>query len=200
MTENILTYSLGSLFLGICISVVCVTLLLVFIKYLNKNSFFNLVSYITAGILFLVLAYNCMGVCGALAMKSDIDFIEETVSQIINLSIPDYNSNFDQEVSSDIIRQVLKVNPILNCFFDSTDLEKCSIADLPHIIASQLYDYLNSIIIKKILWSVAFIIIVAFIIVKTMENRGSSRYRSTSSCYSSGRISSRNNRIVARRR
>ena len=200
MLENILTYSIGSILWGIVISVACVGILLLLIKGWRKNSFFNLVSYIAAGILFLILAYNCTGICSAVAMKSDIAFTESMISQMIGIAVPDYYSNYNQQASSEIIRQVINENPILNYFFDSSNIEDCKISELPHVLASKLYDSLNSMILKKSLWSVAFLIIAGIVIVKTMDNGGAVRRRSSSSRYSSERIASRNRPPISRRR
>ena len=200
MLENILTYSLSSIFGGIVISVACVVLLLMLIKVWSKNSLFSPFSFLAAGILFLILAYNCTGICSAFAMKSDVDFIESMISQMINISIPNHDTYLNQEATSDVIKQIITGNPILNYFFDSTNFGDCTLKELPQVIASKLHDSLNSMILKKFIWSVAFMVIGAVVIVKTMDSVVTSRHKSSTSRYSSERVSSRNRRPVSRRR
>ena len=198
MLEDILTYSIGSIFLGTLISVSCIGILLILIKAWNRKSLFSPITYITAGILFLILAYNCTCIIGAIAMKSDIEIMESMISQMINLPMSEYNPDIDQEVSSEIIRQVIMDNPVLNYFFGSTNFDNYTLSELSHVITNNLYDSLNTLIIQKILYSVSFIVIGAIVILKTLNNGIPSMHRSASSRYISGRNSLRNRRTMNR--
>ena len=59
MTLNILSYSIGMLFLGILIAIVFLALFVFLIKGWYKDAFFKPASYIIMGVLGLVLIYNC---------------------------------------------------------------------------------------------------------------------------------------------
>lgn len=204
MIENILTYSIGSLFWGILIAFACIGLFLFLIKGWYKDAYFNLISYIIAGILCIILIYNCTIICGAIAMKSDLNFFEALIAQAINLSFSDYDMIVNQETSNEILQQAIKKHPILNYYIGSGDFSGWKLSELPHVMAETLKSYLNKLILRRVLWSLGFVIIGAILATKTISRSGrsgkSSSSRSKESRSNHSRPTTRGRRPVARRR
>ena len=192
MIENILTYSIGSFIWGILIALACTGLILFIIKAMNQDSFFKPLSYVVALILCVILAYNCTIICSAISMKSDIGFVEGIITQIVQTSIISYDGAADQEVTNEILQTVLRENPILYHTIGLSNFEGVKLSELPHTLANNFYDYLNSLIWKKVLWSISFIVLGIVLTITTLGRAGkSSRYRSR---IDNNRVSSRSSR------
>ena len=192
MIENILTYSVGSFIWGILIALACTGLILFIIKAINQDSYFTPLSYIIALILCVILAYNCTIICSAISMKSDIGFVEGIITQIVQISIASYDSAADQEVTNEILQTVLRENPILYHSIGLSNFEGIKLSELPHLLANNFYDYLNSLIWEKVLWSLLFIVVGIVLTIVTLGRTGNSnRYRSR---MGNSRVSSRTSR------
>ena len=178
MTLNILSYSIGMLFLGILIAIVFPALFVFLIKGWYKDAFFKPASYIIMGVLGLVLIYNCTIICGAFAMKSHVGTFEQIISDIIAENVPDSDTIADRPVSNEIIQGAIERHPILKNFIASADFTGWKISELPHAIADSIRDYLNNIILKKCLWASSLTLLAAILTIKSI-GRGQSKSRLT---------------------
>ncbi|MBD5233966.1 MAG: hypothetical protein HDS65_07310 [Bacteroidales bacterium] len=179
MIENILAYSIGSLFWGILIAIVCMCLFLFLIKGWYKDAYFKPVSYIIAIILGTILVYNCTIICGAIAIKLNVNSFENQVVHVVKSNFPDYDAVVDQRTSNDIIQQVVKEHPILLYYVGSGNFEGWKLSELPNVMSDTLRSYLNNIIIKKIAWSLGFVILGAIIAIKTIGRNDSVKRQTT---------------------
>ena len=201
MIENILTYSIGSLFWGIVIALICIGLFLLLIKGWYKDAYFKPVSYIIAGALCLVLIYNCTIICGAIAMKSDIELFEGLVSRAITSSFPDFDITVDERTSNEILQKVLEEHPILYYYVGSCNFEGWRLSELPHVMGDTLKSYLNNVILKNILWSLGFVVAGAILAIKTIGRSGKVSIRSDrDNRHNFSRRSARSHRTYVRRR
>ncbi|MBO5631418.1 MAG: hypothetical protein J5965_20315, partial [Aeriscardovia sp.] len=66
---NILVHSLGSLFLGVLITLAGMALMMFIIKSWHKNREFTPLSLIVASVLFVILAFHSIIICGAVTIK-----------------------------------------------------------------------------------------------------------------------------------
>lgn len=201
MIGNILTYAVGSLFWGLLIALACIGLYLFLIKGWYRNAFLKPISYVIAVVLGLILTYNCTIVCGAVAMKTDIDHYESLIGETLKTSFSDYDNVVDQTMSNEIVLQVVKEYPILYFYFDSVNFEGRKLSELPHMIADTLRSYLNNVIIKNLLWAVAFLAIGTFVTIKTIgRNESSLRNRGQCQLRNRERVFSPRRRIAVNRR
>lgn len=168
MIGNILTYAVGSLFWGFLIALACISLLLLLIKGWYKDAFLKPVTYVVAVVLGLFLTYNCTVICGAVAIKSDIDHFESMIGETLKASFSDYNDMVDKTMSNEIVQQIAEEYPILYYYVDSVNYEGQKLSELPHVITDTFRGYLNKVIVKNLLWTIAFIAIGVFVIVKTI--------------------------------
>lgn len=177
MIGNILSYAIGSLFWGFLIALACVGLFLFLIKGWYNNAFLKPASYVIAVVLGLILTYNCTIICGAVSMKSHISNYETLVAETIRTSFSDYDAVVDEATSNEIVQEVVKANPVLYYFIGSGNFQGHKLAELPHAMADTLRSYLNNVILKKVLWSLAFVVIAAFVAIKTIGRGGGASRR-----------------------
>lgn len=197
---NILTYSMGSLLLGIILTIAGIGLMFVFVKLWWKVDTFTPMSFICGFILFFFLAFQSVLFCGAVTIKSYCDDIEIAINQIVD-KIP-LNNRFSQEDSQLILNQISETWPLVGYYVNMADFEGHTPATIAKAMADELRSVMNWFILRRIGWSLLFVFIGAVAIIKSISGRYQSG-RSLSTCRTyGGRSVSRPNkqRVNYRRR
>ena len=172
MISAILKYSIGSLFYGGLITVLMLSLFIFLIKGWYKDAIFKPISYIIIAVLSLIVLFNSTIVCGALAMKSDLESIRILIEEAVAASGIDGNTTVDLAQSDSIFQRVVDEHPILYYYADMCDFSGWRLVELPMVMCDTLNSYLNGIIVKRLLWSLAFVIICAIAVIKSMGRSG----------------------------
>lgn len=178
MIWDILTYAIGSFFWGLLIALACIGLFLFLVKGWYKDAYMKPVTFVIAIVLGLTLIYNCTILCRAIAMKSDLGPFESQTAETIKTSFSDYDTEVTKDNLNEIIRQVLKGNPIFYDVVKSGNYEGLKLSELPSEMTDTARSNLNSMILKHTLWSLAFFAIAFVLAVRTIGRSGMSRYRS----------------------
>jgi len=180
MISAILKYSIGSLFYGGLITVVFISLFVLLIKGWYKDAIFKPITFAVFGVLTLFVFANSTIICGALAIKSDITTINASVENIIEESGLKGDSEVDSLQTNKFMQEVTDRYPIINSVVGQFDISGSQVAELPAMICNTLTGYLTGIIIKSLLWTLAFVVIGVIVVIKTLDhgssNRVSSRY------------------------
>lgn len=164
---NIISYSLGNLFLGILLTIIGIALMYFLIQSWFSNSTFTPISYITGVILFFFLSYQAVLLCGAVTIKSYCDDVEIAINGWVkNIS---NDVRFDQESSQLILEQIREEWPLVSYFLGGADFTGHTSADIAQSMANEIHSYMNGFIFRRIGWSLLFVIGGAFIVIKTME-------------------------------
>lgn len=177
---NILTHSLGSIFLGIVIAVGGVVLMFFIIHSWWRNSNFTPLSFLIAFILFFLLSYQAVLICGAVTIKTYGDDVECTVNKLMDQVPPD--TQLSSEDAQVILTQVSNEFPIVGYYVNKVE----SWGNTPSSIAKSLVDalhrYLNWFILRRIGWCLLFIVFGAVAVINTIskENRNGKSPRYTS--------------------
>ena len=164
---NIISYSLGNLFLGILLTVIGVVLMFFIIQSWYSNSTFTSISYITGSILFLFLSFQVVLLCGAVTIKSYCDDVEITINNWIK-NIPD-DMQFNKESSQQILDQIRTEWPLVSYFVDKTDFTGHTPIDVAQSMKKEIRSFMNGFILRRIGWSLLFVACGAFVVIKTME-------------------------------
>lgn len=100
-----------------------------------------------------------------------------------------FGSSLDHEVSgaesTAIVEQLVSQFPILSNYFDYGVFKGYTVSELPHAIACEIKDYMKWYIFRRLMWCLAFVVIAAFVAIKTIGRRNHSGY----SCTSGGKYS-----------
>lgn len=201
MIENLLTYSIGSLIWGFLISLACLGVIVFLIKAWYNNTYLKPISYIITGIVGVILIYNSTIIVSAVSMKSDLDNYESMITQLVRCSYSAYDNIVDDETTNGILQHFLKENPILKFFICEINFEGATLSDISHILTESFKSDLNKVILKRVLWSILFIVIATVALVKNIgRTSNESNHRKQRSRYNFERVSTRRNRPISRRR
>lgn len=187
---NILTHSLGSIFLGIFIAVAGVALMFFIIHSWWRNSNFTPLSFLVAFILFCLLSCQAVLICGAMTIKRYGDDVERTINELVS-QVPS-----DMQLSSEdaqvILDQISNEFPIVGYYVSRVESWGNTPATITKSLVDALHRYLNWFILRRIGWCLLFVICGAVAVINTIsiENRTGKSPRYTSR-YSNSRRGNR---------
>lgn len=186
---NILMHSLGSIFLGVFIAVMGVALMFFIIHSWWRNSNFTLLSFLVAFILFCLLSFQTVLICGAMTIKAYGENVEHSVNELVSQMPSDIQLSSDNAQA--ILNQVSNEFPIIGYYVNRVE----SFGNTPSIIAKSLVDalhrYLNWFILRRIGWCLLFIVCGAVAVINTIsiKNRSGESLKYTSRRFTSKRKS-----------
>lgn len=143
-------------------------LMMFIIKSWHKNREFTPLSVIIAAVLFVILAFHSIIICGAVTIKGYGDEME----QFINTYVSDLSDDmvFSQEDSQEILEHLNEDLPLVGYYAKWADFRGHTPADIAESMNKTMQSFMNEYIIKHLLWILAFIIIGAFCIIKSMDS------------------------------
>lgn len=192
---DIISFSAGSLFWGILVGLVCMTLFFLIIKGWYKHAEASPATYLVGGILFILLSIQCTLIAGAVKIINTTDYYEEQLERIVNQSTPTaaadsgkdilgnlmsmflgsnpLGSGEDREVSKaeseKITEQLVEEYPILSNYFDYGEFTGYTVKELPHAMAETIVRYMKTFILYRLLWCLGFVVVGAILVIKTMQ-------------------------------
>lgn len=182
---NILLHSIGSLFIGLLITILAMALMLFIIKSWYKTRQYTALSFIVGGIFFLILAYHAVIICGAITIKGYGDDVEYRINSFVD-DLPD-GYVFTQSETQQVLNRLSDQLPLVGYYANMADFSGHTPTDLAESMNDKLQSFMNEYIVEHLLWILGFTILGAFCIIKTME-RGKTGVRGRKS-----KIASRKN-------
>ena len=164
---NILLHSIGSLFIGVFITLLGMGLMLFIIKSWHKNRSFTPLSLIISATLFLILVYHSIIICGAITIKGYGDKMEGLINTYVS-NIPD-ETIFTQEDSQNILEQLDDDLPLVGYYARWADFRGHTPSDIAESMNETMQSFMNEYIVTHLLWILVFIIIGAFCIIRSMD-------------------------------
>ena len=171
---DILRFSFSSVIWGILIAVVCMALFVLLIKGWYKDAIFSPTSYFIGAVLFFFLGIQCVLTVGAIKIIGTTDYYETEISQIVNNTY-DAADEVTQGHADDIIQVIIDKYPLLHYYIGGGEFSGFTAKELPHAIANELRSCMCWYIFRRILWCLAFVVLGAFCVIKSL----SQNYRST---------------------
>lgn len=170
---EILSYSIGYVFWGAFLTFLGVFLMFFLIKAWRKNYQFTLISFIVGVILFFFLSFQSILLCGALSIKSYSDEFESTINSLVS-QLPS-TTQFTQDDSQQVLDYLTSDRPLVGYFVNWADFS----GHTPQTLATAMVDELNSTmnyyILRRVLWSLFFVVTSVILILKTMDSIDSHR-------------------------
>lgn len=173
---TIINYSIGNLFLGILITIIGVALMFFLIKSWFNHKTFTVLSFIIGVVLFIFLSFQSILLCGAVTIKTYTDGVEHAIEGWVS-NIPS-SRHFDKNDSQAIMNRIMEEWPLVGYFVDTADFTGHTSLSIGEAMADAIREYMNWFILRRVLWSLFFIITGAVVVIKSME--GSSRGRRSS--------------------
>jgi len=165
---SILFHSIGSLVYGVLLTAVGMALLFLLIKSWRKDAEFAPVSYIVGAVLFVFLAFQSVLLCGAITVKNSSHEISAYINRMVD-DIPEY-VEFSTSDSQQILDMVREEYPIVSHYFDWADFEGHNSSEIADAMVEVFNKNMNWYILRRIGWSLFFVMIGAMFVIKTMPN------------------------------
>ena len=164
---NILTYSAGSIVIGILATAVCIALMFYIIKSWHKNRSFTALSYIIGCVAFIFILFHAILICGAVVIKS----YGNDAESLINSYVTPLSSStiFTQEDTQELFLRLRNDLPIVGYYIASSDFSGHTPYDIASSMNQELQRHMNWNILRHFLWSIFFVFLGALGIIKSME-------------------------------
>lgn len=167
--STIFNYAIDCIFLGVLFTLIGVGLLFFLIRGFYKNYTFTPLSFCVAFVLFFLLAYESILTCGAVKIKN----LSEDVRTTINQQLPSYWQDIPQAItpgeSQELLDVIVETYPIVGQYLNIADFQGHDTTTIANAMVDEMNSYMNKFIWKRIAWSLLFICIGVFIVVKTMD-------------------------------
>lgn len=175
---NIISHSAGNFFLGVLLTLAGVLLMFFIIRSWFVNRTFTPLSYGVGIILFLFLSFQAILLCGAVTIRSYIVDVETAINDRVS-DVPE-SVQPDSDNSREIVEMIQNKWPLATDFIDEADFSDYTPSDIASVITGELRAGLTRYIWRRAGWSLLFVSVAAFAVIKTMEQTGR-RHRAASS-------------------
>lgn len=170
---ELVKFSFSSIFWGLLIAVVCMALFFAAIKGWWKNAMFTPATYIVGAVLFILLTFQCILICGGIKIINITDAIQLETERIINENfLPGDLSMADAD---DVTKTLVRDYPVLGHYFNTGYFEGVTTETLPAAMADAVRDYMKGFIIRRLLWCLGFVVVGAVLAIKTISLQNSMR-------------------------
>lgn len=193
---DIVRYSTGSLFWGFLIGVLLIGLFLFLLEGFKRGALRQPLSWIMSffvGVLFII---QCLLFCVAWSVSSLGDDYEPALVS----AVKQCNTLIDDQ--KDVVDKFIDQYPLVSHFVDADDYRGYSLSELPHAVLDDLRISCRWYMLRRVGWTMAFMLVGVFVSVKFMPQQyGSSsrRYNHGDSRHRHG-VVTRNGRNIHRRR
>lgn len=176
---DVLYYAFGSMLLGVFITIIGVGLLFYLVKSFYPKYTFTPITYIVGVILFILLSYHSILICGAFKIKGMADDIGES----INYFVEDYyipGQEITDVEAQQIAEHLMEEYPLFACYVGGATSYGNTTSTIAQSLVDECHEFMNIFILKHLGWCVTFIAIGTFVVIKTMEVYHKTTRRSSS--------------------
>lgn len=176
---ELLKLSFSSIIWGILITVICLILFFFFIRGWYKNAIFTPISYVIGFFLFLLLAFQCTMIVGAIKIINITPYYETQIQQLISSYFPPSQEVTRQE-SKQIIDWLITKYPILQYYFNSGEFTDDTAQQLPMEVGEEIRSFLRFYIMRRLLWCLGFVIAGAVLVIRSIAKGYEKKYSNSS--------------------
>ncbi len=172
---DILKLSSGAMFAAIACTIAGVILLINVIQRCNKDKEFTPVSFVVGLVLYLLWNSQSMLIAGAICVKSYCNDIEDGIQATVNYLSA--GTGVNGQDCREVIERIDAEWPIAGEFINLEAFSKNSPETLAKDLADELHSSMNTYILKRIGWSLFFVVVGSFLLVRSMETKRQARRR-----------------------
>lgn len=176
--SEIIHHAGWSVAVGIVIALAFVGLLFLLVRGFYPKSVFSPLSIVIGILLSIVLCFEFVPLCAAIALKGQISqfevWLDENAIHPEDYAVP---VPVTTEESTEIIERAVEEYPILGILIGSGEFTGFDTSNLAHAIASELNSYLNRLILKLVIVALVATSIGALLIVRTTGRKMDRRVR-----------------------
>ena len=164
---ELLRFSFSSIIWGILITAICLTLFFLLIRGWYRNAAFTPVSYLIGFFLFLLLAFQCTMIVGAIKIIHITPYYKTQIQQLVSTYFPPSQEITGQE-SEQVIDWLVTEYPILQYYFDSGEFTGYTAQQLPAVMGAEIRSFLRFYIVRRLLWCLGFVIAGAVLVIRSI--------------------------------
>lgn len=164
---ELLRFSFSSIIWGILITVICLALFFFLIRGWYRNATFTPISYVIGFFLFLLLAFQCTMIVGAIKIINISPYYESQIQQMVSTYFPPSQEVTGQE-SEQVIDWLVTEYPILRHYFDTGEFTGYTAQQLPAVMGSEIRSFLRFYILRRLLWCLGFVIVGAVLVIRSL--------------------------------
>ena len=184
--EYIFHYAITSMFIGVILTILGVACFFLLIKGWYKDRTFNVMSIIVGVVLFFLLCFQNILLCGTIHIKRMSDMLEERMTEYVQPFVKAGDDYMNRNDVDDLLFKGLANDyPIISCYVGRSDFRGYKASDIPKITIETLNEYCNWYILRRVAWSLFFVIVGAIMVImsmgKTYTKKALSRQYSQSS-------------------
>ena len=200
---RLLEFSFSSIVWGVILSAVCIFLIHLIISGLWNKAEYTPLTFLSGFVLFIALTFNIALIFGGMKVKSLVDDVQASAETVVNTVVKPRGEMIEAG-TEEVTKRIGDEYPILAPYLESAKVDASSIEKLPETIANSVRSSINSFILRRVLWSLGFLVVCAIVAVKSVNTAGStrgySRHNRASGHRTSGHFSRTGNRRISRRR
>ena len=163
---NIMFHSAGNMLLGVLVTIAGVCLIFFLVRSWCRAGNFTPVSFITGIILFLLLSFQATLLCGAVTVKAYRGDVETAINGMV-AGLP-ADTEFNQQDSQQILDAISARWPLVSYYVDLADFRGHTPGTIGKAMSDELNRYMDWFILRRVCWSLFFVLAGTFTIVKTM--------------------------------
>ena len=183
----IFNYAISSMVIGVVITICGIAAFFLLIKGWYKDRTFNLASAIVGVILFVLLCFQNILLCGAVHIKRMSTEFITSMTEYVQPWVQAGNDYMEASDVDDILfDELAEKYPIISCYLGGSEFTGFKASEIPQATVDELNSYFNWYIFRRVCWELLFVVVGAVIVIKTME-RHYSRRRSDALANHTGR-------------
>lgn len=164
---ELLRFSFSSIIWGILITAICLALFFFLIRGWYRNATFTPISYVIGFFLFLLLAFQCTMIVGAIKIINISPYYESQIQQMVSTYFPPSQEVTGQE-SEQVIDWLVTEYPILQHYFDTGEFTGYTAQQLPAVMGAEIRSFLRFYILRRLLWCLGFVIMGAVLVIRSL--------------------------------
>lgn len=174
---DILRFSFSSVIWGVLIASAMMALFVFIVRGWWKNALFTPATYVCGAILLLLLMFQCTMTVGALKIIDNSDDYEAAMNGIVKGNYLYLDREASPDETNVVIEELVSREPLLQHYIGGGWSEGVSLRNVPHVMADELRSYMWSYIVRRLLWSLAFVLVLGFIAIKTLDTSNKTHTR-----------------------
>lgn len=167
---ELLRFSFSSIIWGILITAICLALFFFLIRGWYRNATFTPISYVIGFFLFLLLAFQCTMIVGAIKIINISPYYESQIQQLVGTYFPPSQEITGQE-SEQVIDWLVTEYPILQHYFDTGEFTGYTAQQLPAVMGAEIRSFLRFYILRRLLWCLGFVIVGAVLVIRSISKK-----------------------------
>lgn len=167
---ELLRFSFSSIIWGILITAICLALFFFLIRGWYRNATFTPISYVIGFFLFLLLAFQCTMIVGAIKIINISPYYESQIQQMVSTYFPPSQEVTGQE-SEQVIDWLVTEYPILQHYFDTGEFTGYTAQQLPAVMGAEIRSFLRFYILRRLLWCLGFVIMGAVLVIRSISKK-----------------------------